>query len=66
MAYFTNLSTSIVLSKLIASERLARPATPVYDFDLAKARTQLASVGLSDVDGDERLDGLDDYHLGCE
>lgn len=66
MAYFTDLSTSIVLSALIASGRLARPATPVYDFDLAEARTQLASVGLSDVDGDERLDGPDGDHLGCE
>ena len=66
MAYFTDVSTSIVLSELIAPGRLARPATAVYDFDLVEDRTQLASVGLSDVYGDEQLDGPDGDHLRFE
>ena len=66
MAYFTDVLTSIVLSELIASERLARLATAVYAFDLAEDRTQLASVGLSDVYGDEQLDGPDGDHLRFE
>ena len=39
-----------------SNQRWYNPHVDVYDFDLAEARTRLEGIGLSDVDGDGRLD----------
>ena len=42
-----------------SNQRWYNANVDVYDFDLAAARTRLASVGLVDVDADGQLDGPD-------